>query len=251
MHHTGPHTGRGQEAECQLEPAVGPPSTESTRSAASLLGIGRPFAAPSATRRHSSRPPQEKRDVRPIHATILTVALALAACSRPSGAPFDQQFVDMMVPHHQGAVEMAMIAQQRAEHAEIKRMADDIIRSQSTEIDQMKAWRKQWFGSDQTPPMDKMPMVEGMGSMAGHGGMSGGTMDMAADVDKLRRAPEPFDRAFVDAMVPHHQSAIDAARAAETRAQKPEIKKLAQEIVAAQQKEIDQMQQWRRAWYGA
>jgi uncharacterized protein (DUF305 family) len=190
--------------------------------------------------------------VRLLYTTILTVALALAlaACSRASGAPFDQQFVDMVVPHHQGAVEMAGIAQRRGEHAEVKRMAADILRSQSTEIDQMKAWRKQWFGSDQTPPMDKMPMVEGMGSMAGHGGMSGGTMDMAADVDKLRRAPEPFDRAFIEAMIPHHQSAIDAAKAAETRAQKPENKKLAQEIVAAQQKEIDQMQQWRRAWYG-
>jgi uncharacterized protein (DUF305 family) len=64
-------------------------------------------------------------------------------------------------------------------------------------------------------------------------------------------AGAPFDQQFVDMMVPHHQSAIDAARAAETRAQKPEIKKLAREIVAAQQKEIEQMQQWRKAWYGA
>jgi uncharacterized protein (DUF305 family) len=184
--------------------------------------------------------------------TIAAVAVVLAACSRSSvGAPFDQQFVDMMVPHHQGAVEMGKIAQQRAEHAEVKRMAQDIVASQSGEIDQMKAWRKQWFGSDQTPPMDRMPMVEGMGAMAGHSGMGGGTMDMAADVEKLRKAPEPFDRAFIDAMIPHHQSAIEAARAAETRAQKPEIKKLAREIVAAQQKEIEQMQQWRTAWYGA
>ena len=185
---------------------------------------------------------------------LVAALVVLAACARPSStgtAAFDQQFIDMMVPHHQGAVEMARIAQQRAEHAEIKQMAEDIAKSQSSEIDQMKAWRKQWFGSDQTPPMDKMPMVEGMRSMAGHGGMSGGTMDMAADVEKLRKAPEPFDRAFLDAMVPHHQSAIDAAKAAESRAQKPEVKRLAQEIVAAQQKEIDQMQQWRKAWYGA
>jgi uncharacterized protein (DUF305 family) len=90
-----------------------------------------------------------------------------------------------------------------------------------------------------------------MGSMAAHGGTGGGTMDMAADVGKLRTAPEPFDRAFVEATIPHHQSAIDAAKAAETRAQRPEIKQLAKEIVAAQQREIDQLQQWRRAWYGA
>jgi uncharacterized protein (DUF305 family) len=187
--------------------------------------------------------------MRVLHATILTLALVLVACSRSSGAPFDQQFIDMMVPHRQGAVEMAKLAQRRAQRPETRAMAEDIIRSQSAEIDQMKAWRRQWFGSDQTPPLEKMPMVEGMPAHGGGHG-AGGTMDMAADVESLRRAPEPFDRAFIEAMIPHHQSAIDAAEAAETRAQRPEIKELAQEIVAAQQREIDQMQQWRRAWYG-
>jgi uncharacterized protein (DUF305 family) len=51
-------------------------------------------------------------------------------------------------------------------------------------------------------------------------------------------------------MVPHHQSAIDAARAAETRAQKPEIKELAKAIGADQQREIEQMRGWRRTWFG-
>src|SRR5262244_1956442 len=108
---------------------------------------------------------------------VLAGALALVGvgCNQVRGpggaAPFDQQFVDMMVPHHQGAVEMAKIAQQRAEHPEVKRLAEEIVRSQSSEIEQMKAWRKSWFGSDQTPPMDKMPMVEGMASTDGHGDM--------------------------------------------------------------------------------
>ena len=178
-----------------------------------------------------------------------------------SSAPFDQQFIDMMVPHHQGAVEMAKIAQQRGEHAEVKKMAQDVISSQSSEIEKMKSWRKQWFGSDKTPPMNQMPMVDGSQmAAAGSGGMGGmihsgstaaTTMDMSADVEKLRKAPEPFDRAFIDAMIPHHESAIDAAKAAETRAQKPEIKQLAKEVIAAQQKEIEQMKGWRKAWFNA
>jgi uncharacterized protein (DUF305 family) len=131
-------------------------------------------------------------------------------------------------------------------------MAEGVVASQSTEIDRMKAWRKQWFGSEQTPPMGQMPMVEGMQGGGGHAGMGGAaTMDMAADVEKLRNAGEPFDRAFIDAMIPHHESAIEAARAAQTRAQRPEIKQLAQEIVAAQEREIAQMKEWRRAWFGA
>jgi len=187
--------------------------------------------------------------VRLLYAAILFFVLALAtACAGPTVASFDQQFIDMMVPYHQDAVEMAKIAQQRAGRAEVRGMTADILRSQQAEIDQMRAWRKAWFGSDKTPPMDETPMVEGMGGQ--HGG-HGSTMNMAADVEALRRAAEPFDRAFIDAMIPHHQSAIDAAKAAEARAQRPEIKKLAQDIVVAQQREIDQMRQWRRAWYGA
>lgn len=177
----------------------------------------------------------------------------LAACGGSSSAPFDQQFIDMMVPHHEGAVEMAKIAQQRAQRPEIKQMADAIIAAQNAEISQMKAWRKAWYGSDQTPPMNKMPMVPGMTGQ-GHGGHAaggGGTMDMAADVAKLRQAPDPFERAFIDEMIPHHESAIDASRAAETRAGKPEIRALAKTIIADQQREIEQMRAWRRAWYPA
>ncbi len=166
--------------------------------------------------------------------------------SGAQSAGFDAQFIDMMVPHHQGAVEMALIARARAEHPEVSDMAEAIIRAQEAEIGQMKAWRQAWFGSDQTPPLDRMPMVPGMTEHAGHG-----AMDMAADVEALRNAPEPFDKAFIDAMIPHHQSAIDAARAAETRAERPETKELAQAIVADQTREIEQMEQWRRAWYGA
>ena len=180
--------------------------------------------------------------------------LLIAGCAQGGSAganDFDRQFIDTMVPHHQGAVEMAGIAQQRGEHPEIKEMARAIIADQEREIGQMKAWRLAWFGSDQTPPMDKMPMVPGMAGehSGGHGGGMN-TMNMAADVEALRQAPEPFDRAFIDAMIPHHESAIAAAEVAGTRAQKAEIKDLAKAIIAAQRREIDQMAEWRLAWYG-
>ena len=167
------------------------------------------------------------------------------AVTRTQPMSFDAQFIDMMVPHHQGAVEMAKIAQERAEHPEITQMAEMIITAQEGEISQMKAWRLAWFGSDETPPMERMPMVPGMGGHGGHG-----TMDMAADVEALRAAPEPFDKAFIEAMIPHHQSAIDAAKAAEGRAERAEIKELAQAIMTDQQREIEQMQQWLQVWYG-
>jgi uncharacterized protein (DUF305 family) len=186
----------------------------------------------------------------PAAVVTLLIAGALVACAPGSAQPgsntqeqFDQRFIDMMVPHHEGAVEMAKIAKSRAQHPEIGQMADAIMSSQASEITQMKNWRRDWYGSDRTPPMDQMPMVV---DMPGHGGS---TMNMARDVEDLRKAGEPFDRAFIDAMIPHHQSAIDAARAAQSRAEKPEIKQLAQAIISDQQREIDQMKSWRQSWY--
>ena len=198
-------------------------------------------------------------------AMTFVIALLTAACGASSmtsmaagakSAPFDQQFIDMMVPHHEGAVEMARIAEQRSQRPEIRQMASDILRTQASEIEQMKAWRKAWFGSDQTPSMSRMPMVDGMqmsteGGHAKHGGSgsSSQTMDMEAEVEKLRTAPEPFDRAFIDAMIPHHQDAIEASKAAASRAQREEIKALTREIVDAQQREVEALRQWRQAWF--
>lgn len=135
---------------------------------------------------------------------------------------------------------MATTAQKRAEHTELKTMADDIISAQNQEIGQLKAWRREWYGSEQTPPVDEMPMLPGME----HDSM----MDMVAMNEELKTAA-PFDMAFIDAMIPHHQMAIDAAVIAQQKAEHAEIKALAAGIIDAQQKEIEQMKAWRAQWY--
>ncbi len=61
-----------------------------------------------------------------------------------SGDDFDIAFLDMMIPHHEGAIEMAKAAKTSAKHPEIKAMADAIIATQQKEIDQMKQWMKEW-----------------------------------------------------------------------------------------------------------
>lgn len=168
---------------------------------------------------------------------------AMAGMATTTNASIDQQFIDMMVPHHQGAVAMAQIAVTRGEHPEIKQLANSIIDSQNGEITQMKQWRMQWFRSDQTPSMEQMPMLPGMDMTAMH------SMNMTQDIKNLQTAT-PFDKAFIQAMILHHQSAIDAAKVAQASAEHPEIRTLAGNIIAAQQKEIDQMQSWLKAWYG-
>jgi uncharacterized protein (DUF305 family) len=62
----------------------------------------------------------------------------------------------------------------------------------------------------------------------------------------------PFDRAFIDAMVPHHQTAIAMAREAkEAGLSAPELIKIADDIIATQQAEFDQMLEWREQWFGS
>lgn len=61
-----------------------------------------------------------------------------------TGDAFDRAFLEGMIPHHQGAIDMARAAQQSARHEEIKRMADDIIETQQREIDQMRQWMREW-----------------------------------------------------------------------------------------------------------
>ena len=61
-----------------------------------------------------------------------------------SGDEFDKAFLSQMIMHHQGALDMAKIAKENAKHQEIKTMADNIIKSQTAEIDQMKQWQQSW-----------------------------------------------------------------------------------------------------------
>ncbi|MBA3954734.1 DUF305 domain-containing protein [Candidatus Dependentiae bacterium] len=60
---------------------------------------------------------------------------------------------------------------------------------------------------------------------------------------------EAFDREFIKHMIPHHQSALDMAQLALTHAKRPEIKKLAKNILSTQQKEINLMEEWQKSYY--
>lgn len=59
---------------------------------------------------------------------------------------YDLRFINAMIPHHEGAVKMGKDALQKAQHKEIKALAESIIHSQEKEIAQMQAWRKDWYG---------------------------------------------------------------------------------------------------------
>jgi uncharacterized protein (DUF305 family) len=84
----------------------------------------------------------------------------------------------------------------------------------------------------------------------GGGGRSAG--QETGNEPPATRAQAPFDRAFIDAMVPHHQSAIEMAREAKQAGlSQPELNEIADDIVAGQQAEIDRMLSWRKQWFGS
>ncbi|MDQ5810679.1 MAG: DUF305 domain-containing protein [Actinomycetota bacterium] len=145
----------------------------------------------------------------------------------------DERFIDAMVPHHQGAIAMAKVALKNAEHEEIKQLSRNIISSQQAEIGELKAIKKEEFGTSNVPMEMSQEQMRGMGMM---------------DPQELANR-EPFDKAFIDAMIPHHQSAIEMAKIAHEKSKIPAIKELAENIVSAQQKEIEQLKRWRQQWY--
>ena len=61
--------------------------------------------------------------------------------------PFDREFIDMMVAHHQGAIRMAQIELAEGDDEATKSLASTIIEAQSREIDQLNQWRSQWYGA--------------------------------------------------------------------------------------------------------
>jgi len=80
---------------------------------------------------------------------VLALALASAACAGiRTEAPFDQQFIDMMVPHHESAIAMAEIARERAERPELRALADEIVSAQGAEIVRLTEWRAEWYGAE-------------------------------------------------------------------------------------------------------
>jgi uncharacterized protein (DUF305 family) len=155
--------------------------------------------------------------------------------SDPNAAdsPYECQFIDTMTTHHNSAIEMAKMAVEKTQNAELKTFAQKIISDQNKEITQMKDWREKWFaGKPMARNMEMSGMKSSMPNMK--------TLETATGKE--------FDFAFIDAMISHHAGAVQMAKDALAKTEKPEIKTLAQNIIKAQEGEIKKMQAWKTAW---
>ncbi len=193
-------------------------------------------------------------------AAALLLALAGCAADSPQGegrsaagttatagqAPVDDEhddadtaFAQMMIVHHEGAVEMADLAVQEASSEEVRVLAEDISAAQGPEIELMRSWLDAW---GEEP-------AEG-----GAHGMDHGDMDMSGmEMDGLTQEEAmaelsgvtgaAFDERFLELMVAHHQGAVQMAQAQLEDGENPQAVELAQTIIADQQAEIAHMEE--------
>jgi uncharacterized protein (DUF305 family) len=140
----------------------------------------------------------------------------------------DVMFLQMMIPHHEQAVEMSMLAAKNGAGPQVLKLADTIAAAQGPEIEQMRTW------------LDESGAGMMMGGHAGHmdGVLSDEQMSQLADAQGA-----DFDRLYLEGMIGHHEGAITMAQDAIDNGENPSVIALAQKIIDAQTSEIAQMKQ--------
>ncbi|NIH77949.1 DUF305 domain-containing protein [Amycolatopsis viridis] len=170
--------------------------------------------------------------MRKILGGLLLTAALLTACTGQSAEPAQQpdhnqadvEFVSMMIPHHEGAVEMAKLAPGRAADPRVLDLAGRVQRAQDPEIQQMRGWLTRW-GAPAAPTGHSMP------------GDTGG--DGTAMLEHATGTA--FDQEFLRMMTEHHEGAVEMARTELAQGVNGEAKALAQRITETQQAEITEM----------
>ena len=177
-----------------------------------------------------------------ISATAIVATLTLAGCADTAGntssdsssssesAVFNDQdvmFAQMMLPHHEQAVEMSdmFIAKGDSVNSDVLALAETIKDEQGPEIDQLTTWLDDW-GQDTSASMDHS--MDGM--------MSESDMTALDDAEGAEAS-----RLFLEQMTEHHKGAVDMAQQEVDGGENPDAVEMAKNIVESQTAQIDQM----------
>lgn len=145
----------------------------------------------------------------------------------PLASEFD--FLTNMIPHHEEAVAAARVLQAGTRRQEMRDFAAAIIRTQSNEIAQMRAWLAEWYPGRDTR-VTYRPMMRDLSGLSG----------------------DAMDRAFLDDMIRHHMMAVMMSQQVLVHglAQHQALVPFAAEIRDTQTAEIQTMWSWLRQWFG-
>jgi len=164
-------------------------------------------------------------------------AASPSAATTTAADPGDVAFAQMMIPHHQQALEMADLALASAESPQVRDLAEQIQAAQQPEINTMSGWLQGW-GTPVPSPGVAM-------DHSGHdmGGMSGGTgMMTQQQMDDLAAASGmQFDQMWLGMMIAHHEGAIEMSRQVLETTSDPQVEQLAQAIIDGQAAEVATM----------
>ena len=180
-------------------------------------------------------------------ASIVSLIVVLAACGSShnmdgmnksesetemvgSSADFndeDVHFLQMMIPHHEQAIEMSDIALDPTIEASdaVKGLAAQIKGAQDPEITQMNKWLTDLGKTEMDSSMDMSGKMDGML-----------TADQLMNLGTLRGAE--FDSAWIKAMIGHHEGAVEMATVVIAKGSNSQVRILAEAIIIGQQKEI-------------
>jgi uncharacterized protein (DUF305 family) len=154
---------------------------------------------------------------------LMLIVLLLVGCSNQANSGYSSQdimFADMMIPHHQQAIQMSDLALKNSTNADVLALAQEIKDAQAPEIEQMKSW--------------------GASSMAHMGHMMDGMLSDEEMSELTAATGSSFDKLFLEGMIKHHQGAIDMAEMV-IDSKNSEVAALAKAIIEAQRKEIELM----------
>jgi len=107
-----------------------------------VIGIGIGAMATNSTTNKTGSVKNIENNNSGMHSTMAGMTTGLES---KSGDEFDKTFIAEMILHHQGAIDMANMAMNKAQHQEIKDLSKAIVSAQTSEIAQMKLWQEQWY----------------------------------------------------------------------------------------------------------
>lgn len=145
---------------------------------------------------------------------------------------FDIDFADMMMMHHQAAIDMSEVEVSKGNDAMMNTMAQNIITAQKAEIEQMQQFVKNF----------KMPEAK-MEKGEMHNELSA-AMKMMMDTMMNMSISGNTDKDFAMMMIAHHQTAVTMAKDEISHGKHSQLKKMAQKIISDQTKEINDFNNW-------
>lgn len=151
-----------------------------------------------------------------------------------ASATFEKHFLSSVPQHHQDAIDMAQVCTQKATHAELKSLCENIISSQSQQKQQLQQWLQSWYGGKSDPPAGMMEKMQAQN---------------VAMMAKLNAASaNEFDHIFLVSMGQHHAEGVPEFQECVAHARHPELKTLCGKMEASQKQQITQMNAWVKAW---